>query len=113
MKIAIAATGNTMESQVDRRFARALKFILVDTDTGAFEAHDNSANMNAAHGAGTQAAALVSQLGAQAVIAGDCGPKALSALQAAGIQVYVNFKGTVAEAVDAFRAGRLTPAHSP
>ena len=112
MKIAVAATGETLDSQVDERLGRARKFIIVDTETGAFEVHDNTENLNAAHGAGTQAAAAISRLGAQAVVAGHCGPKAFRALRTAGIDVYVNVTGTVAEAVEALKAGRLKPAGS-
>jgi len=112
MKIAISSHGDTLEARVDQRFGRAAKFILFDTSNGGFEVHDNAQSLNAAQGAGIQAAETVSRMGAQAVITGHCGPKAFKTLKAADIQVVVGAGGTVAEAVDAFRSGALKPAES-
>jgi predicted Fe-Mo cluster-binding NifX family protein len=112
LKIAISSSGDTLDSPVDPRFGRALKLILFDTLTGDFEVRDNTRSLDAAQGAGIQAAETVSRLGAQAVITGHCGPKAFQTLRAAGIQVIVGARGTVGEAVDAFRRGALQPSDS-
>jgi predicted Fe-Mo cluster-binding NifX family protein len=112
MKIAISSSGTTLSAPVDPRFGRAAKFILLDTETDAFEAHDNTQGLDAAQGAGIQTAEMVSRLGAEAVITGHCGPKAFRTLREAGIQVVVGAKGTVAEAVGAFKAGGLKPAQA-
>lgn len=112
MKIAITSSGKTLDAPVDPRFGRAAFFILVDAKTGAFEVHDNAQTLNAAQGAGIQAAETVSRLGAEAVITGHCGPKAFRTLQAAGIKVVIGARGTVAEAIEDFKAGRLKPAES-
>jgi predicted Fe-Mo cluster-binding NifX family protein len=110
MKIAVTSSGKTLESPVDPRFGRAAFFVVVDTDTGAFEVHDNAQNLNAAQGAGIQAGETVSRLGAEAVITGHCGPKAFRTLGAAGVKVVIGAKGSVAEAVEAFKTGKLKPA---
>jgi len=107
MKVAVTAQGKDMNSPVDPRFGRARYFIVVDTETGDFTAHDNAQNVNSVQGAGIQAAKNISDLGAGALISGNVGPNAFTALQAAGIDVYVNAGGTVAEAVEAFKAGKL------
>ena len=112
MKIAVTASGNTLDSPVDQRFGRAPCFFLVDSASGAFEVHDNTQNLNAAQGAGIQAAETVSRLGAEVIITGHCGPKAFRALRGAGIPVMVGATGTVAEAIQAFRSGKLKPAES-
>jgi predicted Fe-Mo cluster-binding NifX family protein len=112
MKIARSSSGDTLEARVDPRFGRAVKFILFDTETGAVEVHDNAQSLNAAQGAGIQAAETVSRLGVEAVITGHCGPKAFRTLQAAGIRVAIGAQGTVAEAVEAFRKGTLLDAKS-
>ena len=52
MKIAITSYGEDMENKMDRSFGRAKWFILADSDTGAFQAHSNKQNVNAAQGAG-------------------------------------------------------------
>jgi predicted Fe-Mo cluster-binding NifX family protein len=110
MKIAITATGKEMSSAVDPRFGRAKFFIVVDTETNDTAAHDNAQNLNAAQGAGIQAAETVARLGATVVITGNVGPKAFRALNAAGIKVLLTKDGTVADAIRMFKAGDLTEA---
>ena len=112
MKIAITASGETLESQVDPRFGRAAKFILFDTESGELQAVDNIQNLQAAQGAGIQAAESVYRLGAESVLTGNCGPKAFQALAAAGIKVFTGARGTVAEALEAFKAGKFSTAES-
>jgi len=113
MIIAVSASGATLDAKVDPRFGRAASFIVFDSDTGAFHAHDNVQNLTAAQGAGIQAAETVSRLGASVVITGHCGPKAFRTLSAAGIQIVVGAEGTVAEAIEAFKSGVLAPADAP
>ena len=113
MKIALTASGETLESPVDPRFGRAPKFIIYDTESGEFEAVDNSQNMNAASGAGIQAAQNVSELGPEVLLTGHCGPNAFRTLSVAGIKVIVGAEGTVAEAIEQFKAGTLKPAETP
>jgi len=113
MRIAVSCKGRTLADKVDPRFGRAAAFLLVDTETGATEAIDNSQNLEAAQGAGIQAAQTVSERGAEVVIAGHCGPKAFRTLAAAGIKVIVGVEGTVTEALKEFSEGRLQPARAP
>lgn len=110
MKLLITSSGTTLDSPVDPRFGRAKQFLVVDPDTMTCAAHDNAQNLNAAQGAGIQAAQNVVALGAEAVISGHCGPKAFRVLKAAGVRVYTTQAATVKEAVDLFRAGKLTEA---
>ena len=100
MKLAVTSQGKELSSDVDPRFGRAQFFIVVDTDTDEVAVHDNSRNMNAAHGAGQRAAQAVAGLGVEAVVTGDIGPKAYAALQAGEIKTYVGATGSVAEAVE-------------
>ena len=110
MKIAFSAQGKDTTSQTDPRFGRAKYFVVVDSETGAFTAHDNSQNLNAPQGAGIQAAKNVNDFGAEAVVSGNVGPKAFAALQTAGIEIYTGASGTVQEALEAFKAGTLNKA---
>jgi len=110
MKIAVSAQGTDMTSHVDPRFGRAKNIIVVDTETGAHEAHDNTLNLNAMQGAGIQTAKNVADLGVGAILSGNVGPKAFSALNTAGIEVYTGISGTVADAVAAYKNGTLTKA---
>ena len=107
MKLAVTSQGPDMRSSVDPRFGRAKCFVVVDSETGQFSAADNTQNLNAAQGAGIQAGRKVVELGAQAVITGHVGPKAFATLQAGGVKVYTGATGTIAEAVEQFKAGKL------
>ena len=110
MKIAVTAKGDTLAAAVDQRFGRAARFVVYDTTTREVKAFDNGQNLQAAQGAGIQAAETVSRLGAECLLTGHCGPKAFRALTAAGIRIYNGASGTVGEAIAAFEAGALQPA---
>jgi len=112
MKLAVTSQGATLQSRLDPRFGRAKYFILLDTETGAVTAVDNSVNLNAAQGAGIQAARKIVELGADTLITGHVGPKAFSTLQAGKIRIYTGASGTVADAVEQFKAGKLEAASS-
>jgi len=113
MRAAVTAEQGTRSSRIDPRFGRARWFVIVDTETGAVEAHDNREATGAEHGAGIQAARRVAELGAQVVITGNLGPNAFEALRAAGIEVYLTYAGTVSGTIERLRAGRLSPAQRP
>ena len=82
MKVAISAQGNDIDSLVDPRFGRARWFIVADSETGEWQAHDNAANVDASGGAGVQAGSTVASQGAEAVITGNVGPNAHKVLAA-------------------------------
>lgn len=107
MKVAVTSRGSVLSSELDPRFGRAKYFVVVDTDSGRFTAHDNQKNLEAAHGAGIQAAQDVIRLDAKAVITGNLGPKAATALKAGSVKVYRQNWGTVRDAMEQFKAGRL------
>ena len=113
MKVAITAQGPDLASEVDPRFGRAKFFIVVDTQTGEFAAHDNAQNLNAVQGAGIQAAQNVVTLGVDAVITGNVGPKAFTALQAGNVKTYIGAGGLVRAAVEQLKAGGLECAGKP
>ena len=108
MKVIVTGSGGKLTDAVDPRFGRASQFLLVDMNTGVMTAHDNAQNLNAAQGAGIQAAETVARLGAQAVITGNVGPKAFRVLAAAGIKVFLVKKGSIAEAIAQFKNGELS-----
>ena len=112
MKIAVTSVGKELDSQVDPRFGRAAYFALVDTETMAFEAIEND-NVSAGGGAGINSAKNVIDAGATAVLTGNCGPNAERTLRAGNVKLYTGLTGTVAEAVEQFKAGTLTAAGGP
>lgn len=105
MLICITSQGPDLESQVDPRFGRAAIFIIADSETGDFKAIDNQQNLQAAQGAGVQASQTVAGSGARVVLTGHCGPKAFTTLSAAGIEIFTGASGTVAQALEKYKAG--------
>ena len=68
----------------------------------------NSQNVNAAQGAGVQAAESVAKKNVDMVVAGNFGPKAYRVLEAAGIKAAVWADGTVSEAIELASNNQLT-----
>jgi len=112
MKLAVSAAGPSLDSAIDPRFGRCQYLLIVDSESLDFEAVENPAVM-APGGAGIQAAELVGQMGAGAVITGNCGPNAYQVLSAAGIDVFVGASGSVREAIEAYRKGELRATSGP
>ncbi|PIE51660.1 dinitrogenase iron-molybdenum cofactor biosynthesis protein [Candidatus Fermentibacteria bacterium] len=110
MKIAVASSGREMSAPLDSRFGRAEAFVVYDTDSETFEAVNNQMNLNAAQGAGIQAAQNAAATGAGAIIAANIGPKAAKVLQTAGVKMYLCQAGTVREALEQYKSGKLTEA---
>lgn len=110
MKIAITATGNTLDSMVDPRFGRASWFLIVDTDTRQLiEAIDNTAGKEAAHGAGISAAAQVADKGVEALLTGRVGPKALPVLEKAGVKTVNDVSGSILDSINKYTGTGKTP----
>jgi predicted Fe-Mo cluster-binding NifX family protein len=110
MRVAVSSMGSDLNGEVEQRFGRAPWFLLVDPETMAFEAVENSQSTNLAQGAGIQAAENVSRHKPDAVLTGNCGPKAFRVLQAAGIKVVVGVRGGIRDAVEAYARGDYQPA---
>lgn len=113
MKIAVSAKGNSLESEIDPRFGRAGSFILVDPETMSFEVVENRQNLHLSQGAGIQAAQTIVEQGANVLLTGNCGPKAFRVLKATGVKVAVGISGSVKEAIDQFKQGRIDYAEAP
>ena len=107
MKVAVTSQGNDLSSEIDLRFGRAKWLIVVDTETGDFQAHDNEVNLNASQGAGIQTGRNVVNLDAEAVITGNVGPKAFRTLAAAKVKIFLAKNQTVQQAIDSFESGEL------
>jgi len=112
MKVAVTATGPSLDAALDPRFGRCACFVLVDTDTMGFEAVENLSS-SLGGGAGIQSAQLMARKDAAFVLTGNCGPNAHQTLTAAGIGVIVGCGGTVREAIERFKSGELSTASAP
>jgi predicted DNA-binding protein (UPF0251 family)/predicted Fe-Mo cluster-binding NifX family protein len=112
--IAISAQGPSLTDMVDSRLGRAAGFVVVDLETMSTRYVDNEQSQTMAHGAGIQTVELIAEAGAGVLLTGVVGPKALAALDEAGIKVGLNLQGiTVAEAVDRYKAGKVPFADGP
>jgi len=112
MKIAISATGPSLDAEVDPRFGRCQYFVIVDPQTMEFEPLDNSSAM-ATGGAGISTAQMIANRGVELVLTGNCGPNAYQTLSAAGLQVISGVTGRIRDAVEAYKAGKLQPMAQP
>lgn len=109
MKIAVSATGLTLDAEVDPRFGRCRYFVIIDPETMQFEAFENP-NVAASGGAGIGTATMIASKGVDVVLTGNCGPNAYQTLAAAGIQVVTGASGRIRDAVQAYKSGKLRPA---
>ena len=112
MKIAITSRGEDLDAEMDQRFGRCQYFVIVDSETMEFQAHDNKAAMERG-GAGPQAAKAILDLGAEILITGNLGPNAHMALHASGIKGFIGASGTVKEALEQYKNGELKHAEEP
>jgi predicted Fe-Mo cluster-binding NifX family protein len=112
MKIAVSATGPSMDAEIDPRFGRCQYFIIVDPSSMAFEALENSSAMEAG-GAGIAAAQNIAGRGVEAVLTGNCGPNAYQVLSTAGIKVITGLSGKIKDAVEDYRSGKLKASSQP
>ncbi len=106
MRIAISSTGTDLDAVIDSRFGRAGGFVVVEED-GSTRPLSNEQNLQAAQGAGIQAAQNLIRAGVTLVITGHVGPKAFTTLSAAGIAVICGASGTGHQALEAYRSGAL------
>jgi predicted Fe-Mo cluster-binding NifX family protein len=107
MKICVTAVADRLDAQVDPRFGRSQYFVIVDPATMEFEAMPNEA-INAPGGAGIQAAQAMVNKGVNVVISGNMGPNAFQVLSTAGVKIATGAYGTVKDAIELYKAGKLT-----
>jgi predicted Fe-Mo cluster-binding NifX family protein len=112
-QVAITAKDSKPDSDVEALFGRARWILIYDAAKSTWQEIDNSAAAQAAGGAGVQTAQVLVQRGVKVLLTGQCGPKAMHALSAAGIKIFKVTGGTVAEALRDYQAGRLKPLDSP
>lgn len=108
MKLAITSKGDHLDSPVDPRFGRAGFILIVNPDTLEFEAINNQENVNRLKGAGIQAATMIHEKGANILVTGYCGPNAFKTLNAADIKVATFESGSVIDAVEVYKQGKLS-----
>jgi predicted Fe-Mo cluster-binding NifX family protein len=103
MKVAVSATGGSMNAQVSEQFGRCAYFLIVDSETMRFEPISNP-GIGMTGGAGPESASEIAAHGANVVLTGRVGPNARVALDAAGITIVSGVSGTITvkEAVEQY-----------
>ena len=112
MKVAVSASGPSLDAAIDPRFGRCAYFVLVETDDMRVEAVEN-ASSSLGGGAGIQFAEVMAQKGVKAVLTGNCGPNAHRTLIAADIDVILGCGGTVSAEVERFKSSQRRTASAP
>ena len=112
MNIAVTSQGDNLDSPVDPRFGRCNYFLIIDSDTLEFEAVENSSSQ-ASGGAGIQSGQLMSSKGVKAVLTGNVGPNAFQTLNEAGIEIFLGASGTVSEAFESYKEGKMDATEGP
>ena len=108
MKIAVSAAGKNLESTIDERFGRCRYFIILETENMRYEVIENT-NADLSTSAGIQSASLVASQGVEAIITGNCGPKAMQVFAATTIEVIIGQHGMIKDVVEKFKRGDLSP----
>jgi len=102
MKIALSATGSSVDAELDERFGRCRDFFVADSEGTALDPLENRYATGSA--AGIKAARLLADRGVSVVLTGSCGPNACDTLEAAGIRVVTGCGGTVREVLKRYQA---------
>lgn len=88
MKTIITSTGNSLNSKFDQRFGRAGYFCVYDHDTETTNfVKNNFKDLNG--GAGTKSSEMAAELGAELIVSGHFGPKAVTMLEKLSIKTTV------------------------
>lgn len=98
---------NDLESPISSHFGQANAFAMVDDETDEIQFVANTGHH---HGGHLTPAELIGQAGADVVLCGGLGVKAVRLFEQQGIHVYCQASGTVREALEAYKAGKLPEA---
>ena len=106
MKIAMASTGNTLDSNIDSSFGRCAWFIIYDTENGAMEFIPNPNKAMEEH-AGQAAVELISSRNVSKIISGEFGIKIKPLLDSMNIQMIVvgDSAMTISHIIELLRKG--------
>lgn len=108
MKICIPVlTQEGMNSPLSSHFGQADYFAMFDDETQALTFFNNTGHH---HGGTLTPAEIIHQAGAQVVLCGGLGGKAVQLFQQLGVHVFNQASGTVADILAAYKAGSLPEA---
>ena len=108
MKVCIPTMGNRgLNEQVGEHFGRVPTYTLVDTDTKEVNVIDNTSEHMGGRGYPPE---IIAQTGAEVLLCGGLGRRAVAMFEELGIMVYVGASGTIQNAINMYEAGQLQAA---
>lgn len=105
MKVAIPTLGNNgLDEYVSEHFGRAPTFTVVDLLTNEVKV---ILNTSAHRGGSGYPPEILANAGVEVMLCRGLGPRAIDMFEQYGIEVYVGASGTVRDAIQAWKAGKL------
>lgn len=105
MKICVPTSGHGgYDDTVSEHFGRAPTYTIVDVESGKVSVIQNRSEHMGGSGKPPE---QIAQTGAQVLVCSGLGPRAIGMFESYGIEVYVGAYGSVRQAVDLWRAGKL------
>jgi len=106
LKIAVTSTKPSLDAALEPQFDRCAYFLIVDLQDGTMDAVENTSD-DARGGAGVESVREVASKGAEVLLTGKCGSKALDALLGTGVEVVTGCSGTVRDVIQQYKEGKL------
>jgi len=97
----------TLGASISQHFGRAPNYSVYDSNTEKVGVIDNDGQH---HGGRRAPPKIIAETGADALIVGNLGQRAVERFDAMDIEVYCGAEGTVSEAIEQFEAGDLEAA---
>jgi predicted Fe-Mo cluster-binding NifX family protein len=111
MKICIPTVDNKgVESTISSHFGQSLFFMIIDDETNDMRTAENTAKGGHQGSAGPTPGQLIVEQEVDAVLCGGLGVRAVRMFEEAGIHVFNQASGTVADAMKAYKEGKLPEA---
>ena len=108
MKICIPTMGNKgFDEEVGEHFGRVPTYTLVDTETNKVTVIDNTSEHAGGSGYPPE---IIAQTGAEVMLCGGLGRRAIGMFEELGIMVYVGASGTVRDAIQMWKDCKLLEA---
>lgn len=109
MKICIPTIGeNGLNDQVGEHFGRVPNYTIVDLDSNQVKVIPNTSNHMGGVG---QPPEIMAREGVNVMVCRGLGRRAIMMFDELGIDVYIGATGTVQDAIDAFKQGKLQKAN--
>lgn len=108
MKVVLAADGNSLESNIAKRFGHADYYLIVDTESLSFEAVENPG-----HSDNHAIIQKIAERGVDMFIVGNIGPHAFEIINSLGLKVGLLRKSTAREAIDKLLSNDLEMLNGP